>query len=61
MYSFRTYETGQLRRDGRENTILFEDLQRCFEVKSLMRPDSVIDILPVFQILVVIGESLGYV
>ena len=48
-----------LRRDGRDDTILFQNLQRRFEVKRLMWPDGVIDVLPVFQILVVIGEGLG--
>jgi hypothetical protein len=61
MYSFMTYETGGLRRDRRDDTILFEDLQGCFEIERMMWSHRVINVLPIFEIFVVFSEILGSV
>ena len=46
----------ELWRDGGDDTIFFEDLQGCFEIEGMMWPDGVVDVLPIFKIVVVICE-----
>ena len=44
-------------RDGGDDTILFEYLQRSFEIERMMGADTVVEVLPVFEICIVIGRT----